>query len=87
MGAYTLLNLKIIKFWKVAVATREEVVVEEIETLKNGTVIVSKPKEGLFIKTKEGILKILEIQGENAKRMPIGDFLRGNLIEELEVFE
>lgn len=87
MGAYTFLNGKKIKFWKVAVATREEVVVEEIETLKNGTVIVSKPKEGLFIKTKEGILKILEIQGENAKRMPIGDFLRGNLIEELEVFE
>ena len=87
MGAYTFLNGKKIKFWKVAVATREEVVVEEIETLKNGTVIVSKPKEGLFIKTKEGILKILEIQGENAKRMPIGDFLRGNLIEELEVLK
>ena len=29
----------------------------------------------------------VEIQGENAKRMSIGDFLRGNSIEEFEVFE
>lgn len=86
MGAYTYLNGKKIKFWKVAIAT-EEIAVENLGFLKNGTVLVSNPKDGLFIKTKGGILKVLEIQGENAKRMPIQDFLRGNLIEEFAIFE
>lgn len=87
MGAYTYLNGKKIKFWKVAIATDEEVMVENMNFLKNGTVLVSNSKDGLFIKTREGILKVLEIQGENAKKMPIQDFLRGNAISEFEVFE
>ena len=33
------------------------------------------------------ILSVLEIQGENAKRMSINDFLRGNQINEFEAFE
>ena len=87
MGAYTFLDEKKIKFWKVDIAKQDEIISDNIEILKNGTVILSNPKEGLFIKTKDGILKVLEIQGENAKRMSIGDFLRGNSIEEFEVFE
>ena len=87
MGAYTFLDDKKIKFWKVDVVNEEEIMAEGLEILRNGTVIVSNPRDGLFIKTKEGILKVLEIQGENAKRMPIGDFLRGNYIEEYSVFE
>ena len=86
MGAYTFLEDKKIKFWKVDVANEEEIMAEGLEILRNGTVIVSDPRDGLFIKTKEGILKVLEIQGENAKRMPIGDFLRGNPINEFEIF-
>ena len=87
MGAYTFLDEKKIKFWKVDIAKQDEIIADNIEILKNGTVILSNPKEGLFIKTKDGILKVLVIQGENAKRMSIGDFLRGNSIEEFEVFE
>ena len=87
MGAYSYLNGKKIKFWKVAIATDEEIIVENMNFLKNGTVVLSNQKDGLFIKTKEGILKVIEIQGENAKRMFIQDFLRGNKIEEFEVFE
>lgn len=87
MGAYTYFNGKKIKFWKVAIATDEEIAVENISFLRNGTILMSNPKDGLFIKTKQGILKVLEIQGENAKRMPIQDFLRGNAMEEFEVFE
>ena len=41
----------------------------------------------VYIKAKEGIIKVLEIQGENAKRMSIQDYLRGNPINEFEVFE
>ena len=87
MGAYTFLNEKKIKFWKVDVASNEEIVIENMDFLKNGTVVRSDAKEGLYVKCKEGILKVLEIQGENAKRMPIQDYLRGTNIEELEMFE
>ena len=87
MGAYTFLDDKKIKFWKVNVANEEEIMADGLEILRNGTVLASDPRDGLFIKTQEGILKVLEIQGENAKRMPIGDFLRGNYIEEYSVFE
>ena len=85
MGAYTFLNGKKIKFWKVQVAN--DIGVEGNIPLKNGTVVVSDPRDGIYIKTKEGILKVLEIQGENAKRMSIQDYLRGNSIKEFEVFE
>ena len=78
MGAYCYLNDKKIKFWKVDVVNKFESEIKDINKLENGTVLIADPKEGLFIKTKEEILEVLEIQGENAKRMPIGDFLRGN---------
>ena len=87
MGAYTFLNHKKIKFWKVDIATENEIIAENFEILKNGTVVVSNSKDGLYIKAKDGIIKVLEIQGENARRMLIGDFLRGNNIKEFETFE
>ncbi len=87
MGAYTYLKGKKIKFWKVAVAAQNEIMADNSDFLKNGTIIVSDSRDGLWIKTKKGILKVLEIQGENARKMPIQDFLRGNKIEELEVFQ
>ena len=87
MGAYTLLNGKKIKFWKVEVANNLGYDEDNIKMLQNGTVIVSDPRDGIFIKTKKGILRVLEIQGENAKKMPIQDFLRGNIIEEYQIFE
>ena len=75
------LNDKKIKFWKVNALPLENTSAE------NGTVIKSDSKEGLFIKAKDGIIQVLEIQGENAKRMRIQDFLRGNELEEGKRFE
>ena len=86
MGAYTFLNGKKIKFWKVEVANNIGYDEENIKMFKNGTVLISNQKEGIFIKTKKGILRVLEIQGENAKKMSIQDYLRGNKIEEFEFF-
>ena len=86
MGAYTYFKDKKIKFWKVAVATEEEITVENMDFIRNGTVIKSDSKEGIFIKTKEGILKVIEIQEENGKRMSIQDYLRGNDIDEFGTF-
>lgn len=87
MGAYTYLNGKKIKFWKVEVAKNIGYDENNIKIFKNGTVIISDPRDGIFIKTKKGILRVLEIQGENAKKMLIQDFLRGNRIQEYEIFE
>ena len=86
MGAYTFLNGQKIKFWKVDVA-KDIFADGDMEFMKNGTVIVSDKRDGIYIKTKDGILKVLEIQGENAKKMPIQDYLRGNQINKFDVFE
>lgn len=90
MGAYTFLDGKKIKFWKVQTLTENELL-EKFQELKEykyhlnkmqaGTVLFSDEKKGLFIKANEGILQVLEIQGENSKRMAISDFLRGNKID------
>lgn len=87
MGAYAFLNGKKIKFWKVEALLDTKIEIQEKKNVKNGTVLVSNPKDGLWIKTKDGVLKIIEIQGENARRMSIEDFLRGNSINEFDVFE
>ena len=85
LGTYTFLNGKKIKIWKVQKV--ESDIFDNIDMLKPGTVILANEKQGLFIKTIDSIISVLEIQGENAKRMSISDFLRGNKIEIGEVFE
>lgn len=87
MGAYTYLNGKKIKFWKVEISKNIGYDENNIKMIKNGTVLVSDSRDGVFIKTKQGILRVLEVQGENAKKMSIQDYLRGNKINEFEVFE
>ena len=81
MGAYSYINEKKVKFWKVEIA-KELPNNKNIENCENGTVIYSNSKDGLYIKAKDGIIKVIEIQGENAKRMNVNDFLRGNEILE-----
>lgn len=73
MGAFSFLNDKKIKIWKV------EKLNDKSEK-EPGTVLVSDSKAGLVIATKDGAVSVLEIQGENSKRMGISDYLRGNKI-------
>ena len=96
MGAYSYLNDKKIKFWKVQVLTEQELLdkFKELQEYKGhlkgiqaGTVLFSDDKNGLFIKANDGILQVLEIQGENSKKMSINDFLRGNKIDIGSIFE
>ena len=49
--------------------------------------VLADDKKGLYIKCLDGIIKVIEIQGENSKRMNISDFLRGNKLEVGKVFE
>lgn len=96
MGAYTFLNDKKIKFWKVESLDKQSFVniLEEfkeyeyrLNKLEPGTVLYSNPKQGLYIQAKEGIISVKEIQGENSKKMNIEEFLRGNKIEMADIFE
>ncbi len=81
MGAYFFVNDKKIKLWKVDVLSFEEFnEIQNIEEKGNGTILLADCKKGLFIKAKDGIIKAIEVQGENAKRMSAADFLRGNKI-------
>ena len=84
MGAYTMYQGKKLKLWKVDIVG--ENIVKNNKALQ-GQILIANDKEGLYIKTIDGIIKVLEIQGENAKRMNICDFLRGNHMEVGEILE
>lgn len=84
MGAYTMYQGKKIKFWKVDIVDENTV---ELNKALSGQILVANDKDGLYIKTIDGVIKVLEIQGENAKRMNICDFLRGNRMEVGEMLE
>lgn len=95
MGAYSFLNGKKIKFWKTDVLAEDDFMemfeefaeyAYKLKEIVPGTILYVDEKKGLFIKANEGILSVLEVQGENAKRMQIGDFLRGNKIEVADGF-
>ncbi len=97
MGAYALLNGKKIKFWNVECISIEEFInkYSDFKAYKqrleyevtSGAVVYVDSKEAIYIKAKDGIIKVNEIQGENAKRMSTPDFLRGNKIETADIFE
>ncbi len=76
MGAYTYVNNKKIKLWKVELKP----ITEEETKKENGSIILSDCKKGLEFKARDGIIKVIEIQGENGKRMKAEDYLRGNSI-------
>ena len=80
MGAYTNLGIKKIKFWKAEIVNENELNIKE--NIEPGTIVLEDSNKGLYIKTIDGVISILEIQGENAKKMNIKDFLRGNRIME-----
>lgn len=84
MGAYTFVNDKKIKFWKVQIITNQEFVgaglvpAQEIENFKNGDILLANDKQGLFFKAKDAVIEVIEMQAENSKRMNAKDYLRGN---------
>ena len=89
MGAYSFYDGKKIKFWKVEVYSNDDILLkfpdlkdyqDRFLDLPEGTVLFSDSKTGLYIKTKDASIQVLEIQGENAKKMSAEDFLRGNSI-------
>ena len=83
MGAFTYINDKKLKLWKVQVISFEEFKRKyniSAENIELGKVILSDTKQGLFLRAKDGVIEVIEIQAEGAKRMNSKDFLRGNQI-------
>ncbi|MFR8104680.1 MAG: methionyl-tRNA formyltransferase [Clostridia bacterium] len=96
MGAYTFLEGKKIKFWKVQAIKQKEFMEQfpefkeyafKFKDIEPGTILYVDDKKGLYIKTIDGVLSVIEIQGENAKKMQVQDFLRGSKIEAIQRFE
>lgn len=78
MGAYTIYNGKKIKLWKIGFVDNYEI---DAKNKLPGEILVANDKQGLFIKTIDGVIKVFEIQGENSRKMDVKDFLRGNSLE------
>ena len=74
MGAYTMYEGKKLKIWTIKI-------LDEFSAHKPGYILEASDKTGLKIATKDKVISVTEIQGENGKRMPICDFLRGNQLE------
>ena len=55
--------------------------VEWRDSVAPGTVVVSSPKEGLFVRCGEGALEVLELQAPGGKRMAAKAYLMGKGIE------
>jgi methionyl-tRNA formyltransferase len=94
MGCYNFIGGKKLKFWRSIIVTVEEYNASrgELESIDYdkataGQIMLADSKKGLFIKAKDGILKMIEVQGENAKKMPTGDFLRGNKLNIGDILE
>lgn len=96
MGAYSFLNGKKIKFWKIDIMPIEELEkifpeLKEYESrmkkLEPGTIAFADNKKGIFIKTGDSFIKVLELQGENSKKMDYRSFLNGNKLQAGEIFE
>lgn len=85
MGTYTFYENKKLKIWKVNKHNfedfEEKYNISNCSSKQNGEILLADDKKGLFIKTLDGIIEVLEIQGENSKRMNVLDFLRGNKLE------
>ena len=71
-GSYFYLNNKIVKVYesfKVSDSSYQDKQLGEI---------VKVDKKGIYIKVKDGLIKITEIMMEGKKRMPVASFLNGN---------
>lgn len=96
MGAYSMLNGKKIKIWKTDRISNLEFMEkytefkeyeQKFEDVIPGTIIYIDKKDGVYVKAQDEVIILLEVQAENAKKMSIQDFIRGNKLEVGEVLE
>ena len=74
MGAYTFINGKKVKLWKVRIISYNEIVgaglvpAQELENAKFGDIVLASDKQGLFLKAKDAVIEVIEIQVEGSKK-------------------
>ena len=77
-SAYTHWKQKVMKIWKAEVVTDN--------SSKEPGVVAKVEKDGFYVQTGDGLLKVLELQIPGKKRMDAGAFLRGYTLEPGEAF-
>lgn len=96
MGAYSIFKNKKAKIWKVQTFEENQFIEEypefkeyayKFKDIEPGTILYIDNKKGIYVRTKDGVILILEIQQENSKRMSTPDFLRGNQVDIIDKFE
>lgn len=96
MGAYSFIEGKKLKIWKVQVINNNDFFdkYEEFKEYEDkflniefGTIIYIDKKDGIYVKAKDGVVLLLEVQAENAKKMSVQEYLRGNKIEVGQILE
>ena len=72
-GGYTYYKGEVMKIWKAV----------KMPTQGEGTpgTILEVGKDGILVKTLDGSLCIQEIQMPNKKRMPVSEYIKGNMLE------
>lgn len=72
-GCFTFINGKRLKLWMAES-------LEESSSVQPGT-IVAITADSIDVATKDGILRLKEVQPDNKKRMSAGDFSRGHQLK------
>ncbi len=76
-GAYSKLNDKLLKIWKVSLVD-DKYISKEGEIAE---IIEANTEDGILVQTGKGIIKIDVLQLAGKKKMKVEDFLRGNNVE------
>ena len=76
--AFTYYKDEKLKIWKTKLITGK--------TDKKSGTIINVSKDGIDVATKDGIIRILELQAPSKRKMDVCDYILGNKIEEGEIF-
>lgn len=78
-GAYSELGDERVKIWMAEMVTDSKLL-ETAKEANPGNIIAKNAKEGLLVKTGDGVLSLTEIQFPNQKKMTACEYLRGHQI-------
>ena len=78
-GTYTYLGGRVLKVLKAEALGEVEIPAQHKDIYENTAAgcVAETSKDGIYVKTTDGYLKITELQMEGKKKMPAGDFLLG----------
>lgn len=77
-SAFTYLNDKILKV--LLTSTTNNIIINK-DNVIIGTVVCANTTDGLWVKTRDGVIEIVTLQAEGKRAMSAKDYLRGNPIE------